>query len=371
MNSKIYKVLANALAANPGSVPVINCPEFITLLEALFTPEEAELAAKLTHQTQTLSQILKTANLPAEDVERLLESMAVKGLVFHMEYKGEKKYKLMEVVPGFFEFQFMKGESTPRDIELSKLFQNYFDKVHEITKFTPPAFKKITPFSRIISINKEIKSDVAVHPYETISQYIDKADHIALAYCYCRHHGELKGEACGHPKEVCLAFGPNAKFIIDYKFGRAITREEAYEVLDQAEKEGLVHISSNTTKYLEFVCNCCTCHCGILQSVVNPDMPSMSALSNFELVIEEEACVGCGECVEICPAKALSVTDDLVQLNKDLCIGCGVCNVACPGNALSMKRKADAKEPPYDMKDLSMTMMKSIQDAIASMGKKA
>lgn len=371
MSSTKYDALANSLAGNPGSIPVINCPEFVTLLEALFSPEEAELAAQMTHQKQTLAQISENANRPPEEVEPLLESMAVKGLVFHMAYKGEKKYKLMEVVPGFFEFQFMKGESTPRDIALSKLFQDYFDKVHESSKLIPPALKKITPFSRIISVDKEIKSDVVVHPYETISEYIDKSDYIALSYCYCRHHGELKGDACSHPKEVCLAFGPNAKFIIDYKFGRAITKEEAYDVLKTAEKHGLVHISSNTTKYLEYVCNCCVCHCGILQSVINPDMPSMSALSNFELVIDEDACVGCGECVDICPARALSVDNDLVQLDKALCIGCGVCNVACPSSALSMSRKADSKEPPYDMKDLGITMMKSIQDAISSMDKKA
>lgn len=364
MSKDIFKELADSIAARPNSHPVINCPEFVELLEELFSPEEAELAIVLPVGSNTVEKIASVADRSAEEVLPLLESMADQGLVFIMERKGDVTYKLMEVVPGFFEFQFMKGESTERDKKVSVLFKNYFDKIHESSLNIPEPMKRIAPFSRVISVEREVEAGTVVHPYETVSEYIDNAEYISVSQCYCRHHGELLGDPCKFPKEVCLSFGPNAKFIAERGFGRMISKNEAYKILDKTEELGLVHISSNTTKYVEYICNCCPCHCGILKSLLNVEMPSMAAISNFELIIDEENCIGCGECAEKCPAGALEIEDDLVHVDVYRCIGCGVCTVACPSGALSMERRDNSQEPPYDNRELQQVIMKSVQDAI-------
>ena len=93
------------------------------------------------------------------------------------------------------------------------------------------------------------------------------------------------------------------------------------------------------------------------------DMPSIGAVSAFRLKIDEAQCIGCEDCVEICPLKALKVKDELVQVNRKRCIGCGLCNRACPNEALSMERVADTPSPPLDNKALTASIMESIQQA--------
>lgn len=47
-----------------------------------------------------------------------------------------------------------------------------------------------------------------------------------------------------------------------------------------------------------------------------------------------DRCVGCGECVAVCPADAIHMESDKAVLNTEKCIGCASCVAACPGNAL-------------------------------------
>ena len=47
-----------------------------------------------------------------------------------------------------------------------------------------------------------------------------------------------------------------------------------------------------------------------------------------------ENCVGCGDCVDICPVDAIHMEDDRSVLDREKCIGCASCVAACPNRAL-------------------------------------
>ena len=48
----------------------------------------------------------------------------------------------------------------------------------------------------------------------------------------------------------------------------------------------------------------------------------------------EENCVGCHQCINVCPVKiCMSVEDEVVRINHELCIGCGNCIDACSHGA--------------------------------------
>jgi heterodisulfide reductase subunit A len=78
------------------------------------------------------------------------------------------------------------------------------------------------------------------------------------------------------------------------------------------------------------------------------ETPAVSA------VVDDQICVGCGVCVDVCPVEAIELTEELVPvvtfgvatvvsgLKKvakvgDGCIGCGSCASYCPSSAMSLK----------------------------------
>ena len=54
-------------------------------------------------------------------------------------------------------------------------------------------------------------------------------------------------------------------------------------------------------------------------------------------VVDEEKCEGCETCVGRCQLSAITMKDELAQVDLNKCFGCGACVVTCPADALSMK----------------------------------
>jgi uncharacterized Fe-S center protein len=53
--------------------------------------------------------------------------------------------------------------------------------------------------------------------------------------------------------------------------------------------------------------------------------------------VKIEECVGCGECVEHCPAKAIALVENNANIDDDKCIGCGECVIVCPNEAIKIQ----------------------------------
>lgn len=49
-------------------------------------------------------------------------------------------------------------------------------------------------------------------------------------------------------------------------------------------------------------------------------------------------CVGCGQCVRVCPAHALTLAQRLPRLNRRACIACFCCHELCPRQAVDIRR---------------------------------
>ncbi len=59
--------------------------------------------------------------------------------------------------------------------------------------------------------------------------------------------------------------------------------------------------------------------------------------------IDEEVCIGCGSCAEVCPYGALELDEVrlVMTVNEAVCKGCGGCNATCPSGAATMKHYRD------------------------------
>ncbi|HUK93233.1 MAG TPA: DUF362 domain-containing protein, partial [Methanomicrobiales archaeon] len=62
-------------------------------------------------------------------------------------------------------------------------------------------------------------------------------------------------------------------------------------------------------------------------------------------MVVEERCRGCGNCVDACPAGALSLGTEKVRLDKERCIGCGECMTVCLQAAIEFDWTVDI--PPF------------------------
>jgi Pyruvate/2-oxoacid:ferredoxin oxidoreductase delta subunit len=93
-------------------------------------------------------------------------------------------------------------------------------------------------------------------------------------------------------------------------------------VLKRAEEAGLVHVVSNTGKYLNFICNCCACHCENLKSLKRSADAGLAALSSFISAIDAGQCTGCGDCISRCPMEALAMKWRASKANVVLAAAC-------------------------------------------------
>jgi len=51
--------------------------------------------------------------------------------------------------------------------------------------------------------------------------------------------------------------------------------------------------------------------------------------------VDEEKCIGCGECLRFCPFKAIELKDGVAYIDPNKCRDCGRCIDVCPVGAIS------------------------------------
>lgn len=58
----------------------------------------------------------------------------------------------------------------------------------------------------------------------------------------------------------------------------------------------------------------------------------------YNVQIEDDLCIGCGECIDMCPTHAINYdVSGHAYFNQDLCGACGACTeVDCPTGALEV-----------------------------------
>lgn len=135
----------------------------------------------------------------------------------------------------------------------------------------------------------------------------------------------MSGEGFANPQNVKVRIGTNLKDVIDaiggYKFDATSEKSTlGYRLISGGPMMG----RSLSTDMVS----------------IGPECNSFLCLKTGE--IEEEPCLGCGRCIEYCPAgiqpvqisRAAELKDfvALAQLSATSCVSCGTCSYVCPSN---------------------------------------
>ena len=320
-----YKQLAERLDALPNSYPSTEDGAELRLLEKLFTPEEAALAAQLRLTLETVNQLAERLNMDKRELRQQLKTMQRKGLIAAGRApEGGFGFGLLPFVVGIYEMQV-----ETMDAELAQLFENYYTQVFgESLRIHPQVH-------RVIPIQESVKAGIEVHPFESAVEIINQAKAWGVTDCICRKQKALIGEPCEHPIDVCMVLNARPGIFDNASSIKALTKDEALATLKRAADAGLVHSVSNTQEGHWYICNCCTCSCGVLRGMAELGIANVVARSNFVSQVDEDLCIACGMCVETCQFGALSVTDVAV-VDTVRCVGCGVCTASCPQSALEL-----------------------------------
>jgi ferredoxin len=346
-----YRDLADRLQAGPVAYPEPDDPAaragWQEILEILYTPEEAALAARLPVRPMSLERLSERVGLAPEVLRPRLEAMADKGLVMDLVHAGTGRtaWFLSPPVVGFFEYSLMRAIDSVPKRRMAEALHAY---THGDEAFAREAFGGDTVIGRALVHEPALADDALpeVLGWQRATEVIGEARAWAVSLCYCRHKAEHLGEACDAPMDNCLSVNGGAEFVIRRGFGRAVERSEALELLARSREAGLVQIADNVQHRPTFVCNCCGCCCEQLQGANRWGLASVNP-SGFAPRREATTCSGCSRCARACPVAAIEMVPErhagrpknglAPQIDGERCIGCGVCATSCHKGSLTME----------------------------------
>ncbi|MHA2158465.1 MAG: ATP-binding protein [Candidatus Thorarchaeota archaeon] len=352
VSSDVYRRLQEHFDGFPLRFPSTESGADIRLLKHLFTPEEAEIALALKggypgliNTYEPLEMIydrIEHLGYSLDEVEKHLDNLVEKGAIISDKIDGSKIYANVPLIVGIYEFQVNK---------LTKEFQEDYDQyMNEAWGRANRGVRQL----RTIPVGIEIDHETPIAMYDDIKNLFEQSNGpFSIINCICRQSSDIRGEPCQvtDHREVCMGSGEMTRRYNELGWGREITKEEALAYLKQNEEDGLI-FQVNNSQEMDFVCSCCSCCCGGLVSLKSLPNPADYTSSNYQAVINEELCSGCGTCIERCQMEAISLVDDVAILNQKRCIGCGNCIIRCPENAITLVPKEDPEIPPLTTSDL-------------------
>jgi len=310
-NEKVM-ALANLIGRKkPGKGFAWDDPEYV-ILEAGVDDEMAEMGLAMGYFTKrTAPEMARLTGKSEEYCHEQMMKLAVYGTTFVNVINGVDTFWHAESwIPGVMEM-IVNNLDNVKNYPIVAYAMEAYGRVRG--PLSAGMFPPGIGLMRVIPIESAIDGTSRRASYEEVSTYLNENTIFSCSPCSCRTDREAMGEGCGHLKEdMCIQLGHAAEYYIRTGRARAITREEAFEIIKRAEENGLMHQIPNIdgSGKTHAICNCCGCSCLSLRTgsmYKNTDM----VRSNYVSRVDKEKCVACGQCVEHCPVNALKLGQKL------------------------------------------------------------
>ncbi len=356
----LYRRLQEHLDRLPIPFPATASGVEIRILERLFSRDQALVALALSMIPEPPRTIAKRLGR-SWTVDRLriaLDEMADAGLIERMGKRGRARYANSVFVVGIYERQLPRLST-----ELQRDFEIYLEE-----GFAGAVHTRDRPQLRTVPISVTIVPERFVASHDDIRGFVRASEGpFAVMDCICRHGRDLTGQPCRQTKlrQTCLTIGGAARGMVESGAARFIAREQMLQLLEVADREGLVLQPQNTAEPM-FVCCCCGCCCGILKTAKTLDEPAAYFASNYLAVVDADACAACGTCETRCQMDAIHLHDDVSSVDLARCIGCGLCVTTCATGAIHLEHKERDADLPANTPALYMKIYRDRFGAFAA-----
>lgn len=319
-------------------------PEYMAL-ECVVSDEQADVALTMgLRKPRTVEYVSKKCNKSIEETHKILMELAVIGVCKVWHEDGVELFWVNIFAPGMLEMMVNNREQLEAHPQIGKAFELYTR-----TRLAPmtPMLPEGMAMMRVIPIESALVGVGGVEPWEKLSSYLDKYDTFSVSDCSCRASRRHIDEGCGHLEtEMCIQMGSGAEYYIKTGRAREITREEAKEIIHNAEQLGMMHEMPHTEELGEAfaICNCCGCSCFSMRVASMFKTPD-AIRSNYTAKVNPENCVACGQCVENCPVNA-------IQLGQKL----------CAKTSLPEKKERTARDHMWSIKDYNLDYRENRQN---------
>lgn len=321
------------------------------ILEYLMDEESAKVASAL---PGSIEEVALKLGMDKRRVKEILEDLFVKGVVFPRDFKNREYFKFARDLIQLHDATL--ASQRVKDVKFAKLWSDFMNEEGYRTLGQVLSVLGVKVW-RVVPAYHAIKDLPDVLPHENIKELLKAQKKIAVVPCSCRNVTMLIGEGCNYTDEStwhCIQVGRGAEYVIERGSGKEISVEEALKLVDEIERDGLVHTWANTSKMVDsrvtVNCNCCGDCCEFFLSAkfAEKGMLDIIEKSRYEAFVDVEKCTGCQTCIERCHFDAIELYKPegskkfKAKVISEKCFGCGVCVVGCKQNAIKLK----AVRPP-------------------------
>jgi len=314
------------------------------LLEYLMSPEQSRIVVELPAPPEEIAVKL---SMEVATVKRELDRLYRRGVVFPRNFETVEGCRFARSLMQLHDAsQAALRLDTKRHKTLFALWEDFATNEWDEHRMKQVEGLEAPP-TRIVPAYKSLQGMAGILPHEDVLKLLAAADLIAVVSCTCRQRKEATGNPCARSHDaVCLQFNRGAEYALWRGTGSRLTLDEALEMVDEVEEDGLVHTWANSsTMKGNVMCNCCDDCCVAFQPMHRFDVPYTKAYakSRYQATVDTDICSGCQDCVDRCLFYAIDMaavegTKKLkASVDAEKCMGCGVCVIGCADQALSMK----------------------------------
>jgi len=321
---------------------------FLRILEAMLTPEEAEICLEL-YVPGTCKELADILGGDEKSILKKCESLVDRGILT----RGKTQFAFHTTLLGFHHDVADTGVHTgPHAMsqEVKDLWADFFYNEWSDNWVTRASERKkaggqgimITPAIGALELSPNI-SEEQILPQENWKMQIKLAKRRIIAPCGCR----ILWGKCDHPMMTCFAVFDNSRgeYYLNQpgRLLKEVSEEETLEIVRANEEAGLIHWG---------VCYCCADACEMLHSYTKANRLDLVEPNRYEATVDEDICTGCQDCIEKCPFDAIEMRKPAnskklkAHIISENCKGCGVCIVGCKQKAM----RYEIVRPPEYMK---------------------